>query len=203
MYLSFNIKKIIFSLSKYIVYLVYLARNILKVVLDKTATTKLTMRSYWITAEVIVIYCWELSSARLEEGHLFAPKLASIGQSPRLRQLRDNNAIYSIYKTFNQHQKAVFQRKLREVAVVVMWLEKNLILVKTSENGLHLLYFFFHNIHNYDLRLLLYLMRYKSIANPSVTKKISNLINVRDILYQGPPSWSLAEQMDLLKLFKM
>ncbi|XP_078324583.1 uncharacterized protein LOC111127493 [Crassostrea virginica] len=71
-------------------------------------------------AEVIVVYCWELSSARLEEGHLFAPKLASIGQSPRLRQLRDNNAIYSIYKTFNQHQKAAFQRKLGEVAVVVM-----------------------------------------------------------------------------------
>nr|XP_022328401.1 uncharacterized protein LOC111127493 [Crassostrea virginica] len=71
-------------------------------------------------AEVIVIYCWELSSARLEEGHLFAPKLASIGQSPRLRQLRDNNAIFSIYKTFNQHQKAAFQRKLGEVAVVVM-----------------------------------------------------------------------------------
>ena len=178
------------------VYLVFLAWNILKVVFDKTAETKLTMSSCWITAEVIVVYCWELSSARLEEGHLFAPKLATIGQSPRLRQLRDNNAIYSIYKTFNQHQKAAFQRKLGEVAVVVMWLEKNWY----SSKLLKIFCFcFFHNIHNYDLRLLLYFMIYKS--NEPVS---NNLINVRLIFfYQGPPSWSLAEQMDLLKLFKM
>lgn len=66
-------------------------------------------------AEVIVVYCWELSSKNLEEGYLYAPKLGSVSKVPRLIELSKKNSVYSIYKHFNQHQKSAYQRKLKEL----------------------------------------------------------------------------------------
>ncbi|XP_052721213.1 uncharacterized protein LOC128192515 isoform X2 [Crassostrea angulata] len=66
-------------------------------------------------AEVIVVYCWELSSKNLEEGYLYAPKLGSVSKVPRLIELSRKNSVYSIYKQFKQHQKSAYQRKLKEL----------------------------------------------------------------------------------------
>lgn len=76
---------------------------------------------FWIIAEVIVVYCWELSSKNLEEGYLYAPKLGSVSKVPRLIELSKKNSVYSIYKHFNQHQKSAYQRKLKELEDFIKW----------------------------------------------------------------------------------
>ncbi|XP_061184754.1 uncharacterized protein LOC133192759 [Saccostrea echinata] len=63
-------------------------------------------------AEVIVIYCYELSSKHLDGGRLFAQKLTVVERIKELRELRERNSIFSIYDKFNPTQKEVFRSKL-------------------------------------------------------------------------------------------
>lgn len=90
--------------------------------LKKTKATFLFLFCWIIhVAEVIVVYCWELSSKNLEEGYLYAPKLGSVSKVPRLIELSSKNSVYSIYKHFNQHQKSAYQRKLKELEDFIKW----------------------------------------------------------------------------------